>query len=71
MPLSGVGGGGPEVGSLSDVLSVVEQAIAAGGSGVCMGRQVFASDNPAASVRALRAVVHDGLSAAEAAALLG
>ena len=49
---------------------MVEQAIAAGGGGVCMGRQVFSSDNPAARVRALRAVVHDGLSAAEAAALL-
>ena len=63
--------GGPEGGSFADVLSVVEQAISAGGGGVCMGRQVFSSGNPAARVRALRAVVHDGLSAADAAALLG
>ena len=66
-----IAGGRFDGNSFADVLSVVEQAISAGGGGVCMGRQVFSSDNPAARVRALRAVVHDGLSAADAAALLG
>jgi DhnA family fructose-bisphosphate aldolase class Ia len=44
--------------------------MAAGAAGVCMGRQVFGADDPAAHVRALAAIVHGGGSAVEAAALL-
>lgn len=54
----------------TDLLEIVEQAIGAGASGVCIGRQVFASSNPEARVRALNAIVHDNQDASEAARLL-
>jgi len=63
--------GGPSGGTFLETLQTVEDSIAAGGAGVCMGRQVFASDNPQSHVAALRAVIHDGVSAAEASELLG
>ena len=56
--------------AFADTLTVVEQAMSAGGAGVCMGRQVFGSEDPSAHVAALRQVVHEGASAAEAAATL-
>ena len=38
--------GGPATGDTLEVLTTVEQALHAGASGVCMGRQVFAHANP-------------------------
>ena len=52
--------GGPKGGSFSETLEIVRYAISAGGAGVCMGRQVFGAKIPAACVRALREIVHDG-----------
>lgn len=63
--------GGPLGASFAELLKIVEQAVGAGGGGVCMGRQVFGAADPEAHVRALRAVVHDGASAVEAAELAG
>ena len=63
--------GGPSGTPFSDTLGIVEEAMSAGGAGVCMGRQVFASEDPAACVAALRQVIHEGASAAEATALIG
>ena len=63
--------GGPSGTPFSDTLGIVEEAMSAGGAGVCMGRQVFASEDLAACVAALRQVIHEGASAADAAALLG
>ena len=63
--------GGPRDTSFRELLDIVEAAMGAGGGGVCMGRQVFGAEDPTAHVRALRAIVHDGASAAEAAELLG
>lgn len=62
--------GGPVYGPFTDLLEIVEQAVHAGASGVCIGRQVFASTNPEARVRALNAIVHDNENADEAAKLL-
>jgi len=62
--------GGPRNGTFEELLGIVEAAMAAGAAGVCMGRQVFGADDPAAHVRALAAIVHGGGSAVEAAALL-
>tara|TARA_Y100000748_G_C15332418_1_gene424654 strand:+ start:163 stop:597 length:435 start_codon:yes stop_codon:yes gene_type:complete len=59
--------GGPLGTSFIELLGIVEQSISAGGAGVCMGRQVFGSDYPASHIHALKAVVHEGMSAAEAA----
>ena len=50
--------GGPSGGDFSETLEIVRYAMAAGGAGVCMGRQVFGAQDPAACVRALREIVH-------------
>ena len=63
--------GGPATGDTLEVLTTVEQALHAGASGVCMGRQVFALANPHAMARALVMMVHDGASAKEAAEAVG
>ena len=55
-------------------INVLEQASAvmeAGGVGMTCGRNIWQAEDPAAMVRALRAVVHDGLTPTEAAKLLG
>ena len=62
--------GGPRGISFTDLLQIVELAISAGGSGVCIGRQVFGSDDPESCIRALRAIVHDSSTADEASKLL-
>ena len=50
--------GGPGNGSFDETLEIVRSAMSAGGAGVCMGRQVFGAKDPAACVRALRAIIH-------------
>ncbi len=50
--------GGPKGADFSETLEIVRYAIAAGGSGVCMGRQVFGSKDPADCIRKLREIVH-------------
>ena len=60
-----VSGGERDV-EFSQILQIVEQSINAGGSGVCIGRHVFAAEDPASHIRSLRAIVHDGASAEEA-----
>ncbi len=62
--------GGPMGDDFVSILSTVEEAMSAGCAGVCMGRQVFGSEDPESRVRALRAVVHDGKTASEASLLL-
>ena len=59
--------GGERGVEFSQILELVEQSINAGGSGVCIGRHVFAAKEPASHIRSLRAIVHDGESAEEAA----
>lgn len=49
-----------------DALQMTENAIKAGAKGVDMGRNIFQSDSPAGMIKAVRAIVHKGLSAAEA-----
>ena len=61
--------GGPMEVDFRETLSIVSQAMAAGGAGVCMGRQVFGG-HTASHVRALRAIVHEGTSVNEAAKYL-
>jgi len=64
-----ISGGSREI-SFTELLHVVESAISSGGSGVCIGRQVFGSNDPESCIRALRAVVHDCSTAAQASKLL-
>lgn len=49
-----------------EALRVASRAMAEGAAGVDMGRNVFQSEHPAAMLAAVRGVVHDGLSAADA-----
>lgn len=49
-----------------DALSMTENAIKEGASGVDMGRNIFQSSNPVAMTKAISSIVHDGASAAEA-----
>ena len=45
-----------------DALKMCHQAIQQGASGVDMGRNIFQSENPVAMMKAVRGVVHEGLT---------
>ena len=62
--------GGEKVESDEDVLRMVHGAIAAGGAGASIGRNVFQHRAPAAMVRAIAAIVHGGATVREALAIL-
>ena len=64
-PVPVVIAGGKKIGE-SEALKVAHDAIQRGASGVDMGRNIFQSTHPAAMIRAVRAVVHDGTSPEEA-----
>ena len=49
-----------------EALTMAANAVARGASGVDMGRNIIQSEAPAAMLRTVRAVVHDGASPAEA-----
>jgi putative autoinducer-2 (AI-2) aldolase len=49
-----------------DALSLAWNAVHAGARGVDMGRNIFQSDCPVGMIRAVRAIVHEGLSVDEA-----
>lgn len=62
--------GGPKLPNDLAVLQMVADTIEAGGKGVVLGRNIWQHRNPAGMVRALRAVIHDGTAAKDAAELL-
>lgn len=64
-----VRGGGKA--SPGEILARTEAVLAQGAAGIVYGRNVIQHSNPAAIVRALMAVVHERVPAAEAAKLLG
>ncbi len=49
-----------------DALKMTSAAISAGAVGVDMGRNIFQAEDPVAMIKAVRAVVHDGLTPEEA-----
>ena len=55
--------------SEKDALKMAYDAIQAGASGVDMGRNIFQSDNPAAMIKAVRAIVHKKATPDEAHAV--
>lgn len=59
--------GGAKRGGVQEILEVTERAVHAGGAGVVFGRNVWEAEHPTAMVRALRAVVHEGVAADQAA----
>jgi DhnA family fructose-bisphosphate aldolase class Ia len=58
--------GGPRMDTVKDTLAVVHGAMVAGAAGVVFGRNIWQSESPAAMVRALRAIIHEGASVEEA-----
>jgi len=62
--------GGEKMESDEEVLGMVHGAIAAGGAGASIGRNVFQHRSPATMVRAIVAVVHGGATVKEALAIL-
>jgi DhnA family fructose-bisphosphate aldolase class Ia len=53
------------------VLQVVRDTLDAGARGVVFGRNIWQSPHPAGMIKALRHLIHDDGSVAEAAELLG
>jgi putative autoinducer-2 (AI-2) aldolase len=64
-PVPVVMAGGKKLPEL-DALTMARRAIDGGAAGVDMGRNIFQSDAPIAMLQAVRKVVHDGASPAEA-----
>lgn len=58
--------GGPVDGDGHGVLRMAEDALSVGAVGVCIGRNIYQHDHPSVMAQALRAVVHDGISADDA-----
>jgi fructose-bisphosphate aldolase/2-amino-3,7-dideoxy-D-threo-hept-6-ulosonate synthase len=59
--------GGEKAGDL-ETLEIIRDSVAAGGAGVCVGRNAFQRDDPKAFVQALCRVVHDKWDPAKALA---
>ena len=60
--------GGPKTSRIEDTLRMVYDAMKGGAKGIALGRKVWGSENPTATLRVLKRIVQDGLSA-EAAIL--
>jgi DhnA family fructose-bisphosphate aldolase class Ia len=50
--------GGPKGSGFEKTLEIVKMAMQAGGGGVCMGRQIFGSEDPSSCIRSLREIIH-------------
>lgn len=59
--------GGPPVRDFQGFLKLIEDALSAGAQGAIVGRNVWQHPEPLKALKALSAVVHEGLSAEEAA----
>jgi len=62
--------GGPKMGSDRDILEMVKGAIAAGGAGASIGRNVFQHRDPRGMVAAICAIVHENRNVDEALEIL-
>jgi DhnA family fructose-bisphosphate aldolase class Ia len=62
--------GGASGGSAEDVLQMVQDSMECGAKGIAIGRNVWQHAHPVKMAAALRAIVHDRASAAQAALLL-
>ena len=56
--------------TLRDAVQMAHDALERGAVGVDMGRNIWQSDAPVPMIRAIRAVVHEGLSVDQACELL-
>ena len=69
-PVPLVVAGGPKLDSDRAALELARNAIDQGAHGIDMGRNIWQSDRPVAMLRALRAIVHERATVAEAERLL-
>lgn len=63
--------GGAKRGNERAMLTDIKTAVDGGASGVAIGRYIFQADDPAAMTAAVAAILHEGASVDEAAAMLG
>jgi len=63
--------GGPKGGDNLAIFHQLHEAMTHGASGAAIGRRVWGSSNPAAALKAVRAIVMDGVSARDAIARFG
>ena len=69
-PVPVVIAGGPKMDSDEDIFKMVEDALAAGATGVSIGRNAFQHEKPDKIVAALCKMVHEGASVEEAVTIL-
>jgi DhnA family fructose-bisphosphate aldolase class Ia len=69
-PVPVVAAGGPKLNTSREVLEMARGVVEAGGAGLTVGRNVWAARDVAGTIRALKAVVHDGASVDDALALI-
>jgi class I fructose-bisphosphate aldolase len=65
-PVPLVAAGGPKAATLPAALEMMGEVIAAGAQGATIGRNIWGFPQITAAVHAFKAVIHDGVSAAEA-----
>jgi len=65
-PVPVVAAGGPKAGSLLEALGQMSQVVASGARGATIGRNIWGFANPAAALKAFKAVIHDGADARSA-----
>lgn len=58
--------GGPSSGTTKALLADVEAAMDSGARGVMIGRSIWQSPDPTKTIDAMRAIIHDGVSAEDA-----
>jgi putative autoinducer-2 (AI-2) aldolase len=65
-PVPVVIAGGPKVSSQLEVFEFVYDGLQKGAIGVNLGRNIWQTQNPVASIRSIRAIIHDDYTAKEA-----
>ncbi len=70
-PVAVIIAGGPKCKTEQEILQTAYESIKAGGVGLSIGRNVFEHKNPTLMVKALSAIVHEGISVEQALKILG
>jgi putative autoinducer-2 (AI-2) aldolase len=65
-PVPVVIAGGPQMDTEKEVLEMCREAIDRGAVGVDMGRNIWQNEHPVAMIRAVKGVVHEGMTGADA-----
>jgi class I fructose-bisphosphate aldolase len=61
-PVRVVAAGGPKADTLRSALSMAADVVKSGAYGAVIGRNIWGFENATASVKAFKAVVHDGMN---------